>query len=181
MRKRTSRPSTKNKSQTLKRVYSIISLQRSQNTSPKRWLTSAGKQSVKSDKNHEKQIAGRSTSIKVRCLKRLGSSSLTNSMSTRGHARETSSVGEKKSPGRRCSMIAESTQNASSSFPNTRRRVEVTRFMPWQYPTAGLRLNPDQDQPIVHNCCYSRRLTHYTRSALYEVSRYRLHRPQRKH
>lgn len=93
-------------------------------------LTSIGRQSVKSDKNQEKQIAGRSTPSSMRCLYRLGRCSCTNSMRTRGHALETSNEGEKKSPGKSRSIIAERTQKASSSFPKTKSSVDVTRFIP---------------------------------------------------
>ena len=92
--------------------------------------TSTGKQSVNKDKNHEKQIAGRSTFKPTRCACSFGMSSSTESDKTIGHARETSRDGEKKLSGRRHSMMADKTQKASSSFPYTRRSVDVTRFMP---------------------------------------------------
>ena len=95
---------------------------------------------MKRERNHEKHIAGRSMVSSARCAASFGMPSCTRSSSTSGHAREGSSVGEKKPSGRIRSTSAASTQNAASSSACTNSSVDATRFIPWQYPTAGLRL-----------------------------------------
>ena len=141
-RKRTSVPSTKSISQTLNNVYERSA------PSPagygRLWLTSTGRQSVKSERNQEKQIAVRSTPRLARWACSFGRCSFTKSSNTRGQARDGRSDGAKKSSGRIRSIIAQRTQNASSSFANTSNRVDVTRFIPWQYPTEGFRLNVER-------------------------------------
>ena len=85
---------------------------------------------MKRERNHEKHIAGRSMQSSARCAASFGMPSWTRSSSTSGHAREGSSVGEKKPSGRMRSTSAASTQNAASSSACTSSSVDATRFIP---------------------------------------------------
>ena len=93
-------------------------------------LTSTRRQSVNKDKNHKKQIAGRSTPSRIRCSCTGRIRSLTKVMKIKGQDLETNNDGKKKSDGSKRSIIAVKTQNASSSFPKTKSSVDVIRFIP---------------------------------------------------
>ena len=76
-------------------------------------LTSTRRQSMNKDKNHKKQIAGRSTPSRIRCSCTGRIRSLTKVMKSKGQDLETNNDGKKKSDGSKRSVITARDQKQS--------------------------------------------------------------------